>query len=125
MHHRDGLVLREHRAECSAVADIAANERPPFDEIGVTGRKVIECDRLISGIEKRLAAVRANVARTTGHQHRLAPCHGTSNALCIRDSRDGCQRIAGTGPAALNELVIATTGKPARIGIAPACKCKR
>ena len=84
MHHRDGRVLREDRADRGRVADVAADERPPFDEIGMTRRQVVEHDWLIAGIGKRLAAVRANVARAAGHQHCLAPCHGTSSAVYPR-----------------------------------------
>ena len=45
MYNRLRFVLRKNLIEFAAIPNIAYFERPPFDELGGTGRKVVMHDR--------------------------------------------------------------------------------
>jgi hypothetical protein len=60
--------VAHHRPEALAVADIALDQRPPFDEFAVTRREIVVDDRLEAGPGERLAAVATDIAGAAGHE---------------------------------------------------------
>ena len=68
MHQRDRLIPLQGCPDSRDVGDVTFLKRSPFHCPWIATRKVVVCDRQISGMSKRLAGMAADVAGTAGHK---------------------------------------------------------
>ena len=99
MQHRRDAMAPHRGGERAMVADVAFDQRPPFDEVAMPGRQIVERHRHQSGRAQRLAGLAADIAGTADNENRIliVQCLAPSEINCGNKYSVSIPDVTGRG----------------------------